>query len=122
MFELVRHTQSIAYLFFPASKRMDIHRQLSRCKDGSIETFETTSITSGFGSIQKRLVLQYGDVSSLQVEHHDVTITLSEATLHHWLTGLAVESEHYEDFVVPATHLDETNAKGIEWLIFFRRT
>ncbi|TCI22953.1 hypothetical protein EVJ33_04875 [Exiguobacterium sp. SL-10] len=124
MLEFVRHSQAVVYLFYPASKRLVIHRQLSQCLDGSIESFDVMYKTHGSGAsqIQTRLTVQRGDLSSLQVEKTMITLTLPEASIQMWMNGLATESNMYRDSEVPAVFIGTSSLARVEWVMLSRRS
>ncbi|ERG66778.1 hypothetical protein [Exiguobacterium chiriqhucha] len=124
MLEFVRDSQTIVNLFYPASKRLVIHRQLSQCLDGSIESFDVMYKTHGSGAsqIQTRLTVQRGDQSSLQIEKTLITLTLPEASIQMWMNGLATESDMYRDSAVPAVFIGASTLARVEWVILSRRS
>lgn len=124
MLEFVRDSQTIFNLFYPASKRLVIHRQLSQCLDGSIESFDVMYKTHGSGAsqIQTRLTVQRGDRSSLQIEKTLIILTLPGASIQMWMNGLATESDLYRDSAVPAIYIETSTLARVEWVILSRRT
>ena len=124
MLEFVRDSQTIVNLVYPASKRLVIHRQLSQCLEGSIESFDVMYKTHGSGAsqIQTRLTVQRGDRSSLQIEKTLITLTLPEVSIQTWMNGLATESNMYRDSSVPAVYIETSTLARIEWLILNRRS
>lgn len=124
MLEFVRDSQTIFNLFYPASKRLVIHRQLSQCLDGSIESFDVMYKTHGSGAfqIQTRLTVQRGDRSSLQIEKTLIILTLPGASIQMWMNGLATESDLYRDSAVPAVYIETSTLARVEWVILSRRS
>lgn len=124
MLEFVRHTQTIVYLFYPASKRLAVHHQLSQCLEGSIESFDVMYTTHGSGSsqIQTRLTVQLGELSALCVDKTLISLTLPESSIQTWMNGLATESNMYRDSAVPAVYIGASSLARVEWLMLNRRS
>lgn len=124
MLEFVRHSQTIVYLFYPVSKRLFIHRQLSQCLEGSIESFDVMYSTHGSGAsqIETRLTVQLGEGSSLCVDKTVIALTLPESSIQTWMNGLATESNLYRDSAVPAVYIGASTLARVEWLMLSRRS